>query len=82
MEGPAHVPDLNPIEKLWGDIKNAVSKANLKNSQQLWNVVCLSGAEISVSRCQRLRKVTQIKISSYKYFIFNILKNQKRTHTI
>ena len=44
MEWPAQSPNLNPIENLWGDIKNAVSEAKPKNSQELWNVVCSSWA--------------------------------------
>ena len=37
MEWPAQSSDLNPIEN-WGDIKNAVSEAKPKNSQELGNV--------------------------------------------
>ena len=37
MQGPAQSPDPNPIENLWGDIKNAVSEAKPKNSQELSN---------------------------------------------
>ena len=54
MEWPAHSPRPHPSEKMSGDIKNAVSEAKPKNSQQLWNVVCSLLAEILVSRCQKL----------------------------
>ncbi len=32
-------PDLNPIENLWGDIKNAISEAKPRNAEELWYVV-------------------------------------------
>ena len=51
MEWLAQSSDLHPIENLWCNIKNAVSEAKPKNSKELWNVVCLSQAEIPVSRC-------------------------------
>uniref|UniRef100_A0AAY5EG75 Tc1-like transposase DDE domain-containing protein n=1 Tax=Electrophorus electricus TaxID=8005 RepID=A0AAY5EG75_ELEEL len=50
---PAQSPDLNPIEKLWSDIKNAVFDAKPKNAEELRNVQS-SWAGISVRRCQML----------------------------
>uniref|UniRef100_A0A4W4HDJ7 Tc1-like transposase DDE domain-containing protein n=1 Tax=Electrophorus electricus TaxID=8005 RepID=A0A4W4HDJ7_ELEEL len=46
---PAQSPDLNPIENLWSDIKNAVFVAKPKNAEELWNVV-----QSAVRRCQML----------------------------
>ena len=54
MEWPAQSPDLNPIENLWADIKNAVHEAKPRNAEELWNVVQLSWAAIPVDRCQKL----------------------------
>lgn len=51
MEWPAQSPDLNPIENLWADIKNAVHEAKPRNAEELWNVVQLSWAAIPVDRC-------------------------------
>uniref|UniRef100_A0A8D0D2D9 Tc1-like transposase DDE domain-containing protein n=1 Tax=Sander lucioperca TaxID=283035 RepID=A0A8D0D2D9_SANLU len=55
LEWPSQTqsPDLNPIENLWGDIKNAVSEAKPSNAEELWNVVQLSWAGIPVHRCQK-----------------------------
>lgn len=54
MEWPAQSPDINPIENLWGDIKNAVHEAKPTNAAELWNVVQLAWARIPVERCQKL----------------------------
>ena len=32
-------PDLNPIENLWVDIRNAVSEEKPRDAEELWNVV-------------------------------------------
>ncbi|OCT61653.1 hypothetical protein XELAEV_18047682mg [Xenopus laevis] len=37
MEWPNPL-DLNPIENLWGDIKNGVYEAKARNAEELWNV--------------------------------------------
>lgn len=34
-----YAESLNPTEKLWGDIKHAVSEAKPRNAEGLWNVV-------------------------------------------
>uniref|UniRef100_A0A3Q3EIZ5 Tc1-like transposase DDE domain-containing protein n=1 Tax=Labrus bergylta TaxID=56723 RepID=A0A3Q3EIZ5_9LABR len=34
MEWPTRSPDLNPIENLWGDIKNDVSEAKPRNAEE------------------------------------------------
>uniref|UniRef100_A0A3B3RWG6 Tc1-like transposase DDE domain-containing protein n=1 Tax=Paramormyrops kingsleyae TaxID=1676925 RepID=A0A3B3RWG6_9TELE len=52
-------PDLNPIENLWGDIKNAVSEAKPRN------VVQSSWAGIPVHRCQKLVDSIQHRCAAF-----------------
>uniref|UniRef100_A0A3Q0RJR5 Tc1-like transposase DDE domain-containing protein n=1 Tax=Amphilophus citrinellus TaxID=61819 RepID=A0A3Q0RJR5_AMPCI len=54
MEWSAQCPDLNPIENLWGDIKNAVIEAKARDAEELWKVVTSSWAGIPVHKCQKL----------------------------
>uniref|UniRef100_A0A3Q3WRV3 Tc1-like transposase DDE domain-containing protein n=1 Tax=Mola mola TaxID=94237 RepID=A0A3Q3WRV3_MOLML len=51
---PVQSPDLNPIENLRGDIKNAVSEAKPRNVNELWNVVKESWSGITAERCHKL----------------------------
>lgn len=39
MEWPPQNPDLNPIEHLWGDVKNAKSQQKFGSFNELWTVV-------------------------------------------
>ena len=74
MEWPAQSPDLNPIENLWGVIKNAVSEAKLTGTVEHFFHPGLKylflGARGWLTRCntdvQHLFKkmVMQINISS------------------
>uniref|UniRef100_A0A3B1KBL5 Tc1-like transposase DDE domain-containing protein n=1 Tax=Astyanax mexicanus TaxID=7994 RepID=A0A3B1KBL5_ASTMX len=54
MEWPAQTLDLNPIEHLWGDINDAISRAKPRNANKLWDVVKASWAGILVDRYQTL----------------------------
>lgn len=54
MEWPAQSPDLNPIENLWCDVKEAVSNCNPSNNNQLWETVEHAWKSISQERCENL----------------------------
>uniref|UniRef100_A0A4W4F845 Tc1-like transposase DDE domain-containing protein n=1 Tax=Electrophorus electricus TaxID=8005 RepID=A0A4W4F845_ELEEL len=54
IKWPVQSPDLNLIENLWSDIKNAVFDAKPKNAEELWNVIQSAWVGISVRRCQML----------------------------
>uniref|UniRef100_A0A3P8VSA5 Tc1-like transposase DDE domain-containing protein n=1 Tax=Cynoglossus semilaevis TaxID=244447 RepID=A0A3P8VSA5_CYNSE len=69
---PAQSPDLNPIENLWGDIKNAVSEAKPRNAEGLWKVVKSSGARICLYGCQKF-------VDSMQHRCEAVLKNSGYT---
>ncbi|KAI3373739.1 hypothetical protein L3Q82_022323 [Scortum barcoo] len=48
------VPDLNPIEMLWGDLKRAVHARNPSNISQLKEFCIEEWGKLSSDRCQRL----------------------------
>ena len=54
MDWPAQSPDLNPIENLWTDVKEAVYSQKPKNQQELWQVVWNARNNIPLERCQNL----------------------------
>lgn len=54
MEWPPQSPDLNPIEHLWGDVKNVIDKKKFGTFDELWAGVEEAWRNISVARCQRL----------------------------
>ena len=54
MDWPAQSPDLNPIENLWTDVKEAVYIQKPNNQQELWQVVQNAWNNIPLERCQNL----------------------------
>lgn len=54
MKWPTQSQDLNPIEMLWAEIKNAVHETKPRSSEEFWNIVQLSWAAIPVEWCQKL----------------------------
>uniref|UniRef100_A0A8C2PY89 Myosin, heavy chain 9a, non-muscle n=1 Tax=Cyprinus carpio TaxID=7962 RepID=A0A8C2PY89_CYPCA len=72
---PAQSPDLNPIENLWGDIKNAVSEAKPRNVNELWNVVKESWSGITAERCHKL-------VDSMPHRCQAVLKNCVLVHKV
>ena len=50
MEWSDQSLDLDPIDNLWGDIKNAVYEAKPRNEKELWNIVQSSWTETAVHR--------------------------------
>ena len=52
MEWPPQSADLNPIENLWTDFKNAVHTCNPTSNEVLWIFVKESWERIPITRCQ------------------------------
>lgn len=57
LEWPSQSPDLNPIEMLWGDLKQAVHARNPSNISQLKEFCIEEWGKLSSDfQCQRLVK--------------------------
>lgn len=54
LEWPSQSPDLNPIENLWKDLKNAVALKKTSNKQILWDTLKKEWEAIPVERCRNL----------------------------
>ena len=69
MDRPAQSLDLNPIENLWTDVKEAVYNEKPKNQQELWNIVQKAWKNIPLKSCQNL-------INSMPFRCTAVMKNQ------
>ncbi len=54
LEWPSQSPDLNPIEMLWHDLKQAVHAQKLSNVAELQQLCQDEWAKIPPQRCNRL----------------------------
>ena len=54
LEWPSQIPDLNPIENLWYDLKITVHQRNSSNLKQLEKFCPEEWAKIPVDRCAKL----------------------------
>ncbi len=54
MEWPSMSPDLNPIEHMWGILKQKVEKHHVSNIQQLRDVIVEEWKRMSATTCAAL----------------------------
>ena len=68
LDFPPYSPDLNPIEHIWVDLKNAVEKRNPQSLLDLKQIIPDEWAKISEFRCTKL-------INSMKKRCENVIAN-------
>lgn len=69
LQWPSQSPDLNPIENLWGTLKNKVRQRSPKNLAELKEMCIEEWANISPQVCERL-------ISSYENRLRAVIMNK------
>lgn len=75
LDWPSQSPDLNPIEHLWGVLKNKIGAHKAKNKQDLWQTIQEAWYAIPPETCanlvesmqRRCKEVLQMKGASTKY---------------
>lgn len=73
LEWPSQSPDLNPIEMLWGDLKQTVHARNPSNITQLKEFCFDELVELSSSWCQRLA-------DGYKKRLIEVISAKRGKH--
>ena len=64
MDWPSMSPDLNPIEHLWGILKQKVEVCKVSNTCQLRNVVMEEWKSIPVATCEALVNFTPRRVKA------------------